>query len=64
MPTPFPFQALSDILILQNPMDKISIYDIANDVWYTQQATGDIPTWRMSGCSVVAAAPDKSSFSM
>ncbi|BCR85811.1 uncharacterized protein ACHE_21269A [Aspergillus chevalieri] len=48
----------------RNSMENISVYDIANDEWYTQQSTGDIPRWRMSGCSVVAPAQDLSSFSI
>lgn len=49
---------------IQNPMEYVSLYDIANQKWYTQQTTGDIPNWRMAGCSVTVAAQDRSSFSM
>lgn len=49
---------------LQNPMESISIYDIANGKWHTQKSTGNVPHWRMAGCTVVAAAPDLSSFSI
>lgn len=45
-------------------MEYVSLYDIANQKWYTQQTTGDIPKWRMAGCSVTVAAQDRSSFSM
>jgi hypothetical protein len=31
---------------LQLRLDIVSIYDIANEVWYQQNATGDIPPWR------------------
>ncbi|KAE8155133.1 hypothetical protein BDV25DRAFT_135177 [Aspergillus avenaceus] len=48
----------------QNSMEYVRVYDIANDQWYTQQTSGDIPRWRMSGCTVVAAAPDLSSHSI
>lgn len=51
-------------VLMQNSMEYVSVYDIANNKWYTQQATGDIPEWRMGGCSVVAPAQDESSFSM
>ena len=57
------FQSGTDIL-MQNSMEYVSIYDIANNTWYTQQTTGDIPEWRVGGCSVVAPAQDESSFSM
>lgn len=45
-------------------MEYISIYDITIDKWHAQQSSGDIPTWRMSGCSVVIPVQDLSSFSM
>lgn len=48
----------------QNSMEYVAVYDIANEEWYTQQTTGDIPPWRMSGCSIVVSAQDESSFSM
>ena len=48
----------------QWPLANISIYDIGNDTWYHQAATGDIPPWRYMGCSVVVSAPDHSSHSI
>ena len=51
-------------MLMQNSMEYVSVYDIANHTWYTQQTTGDIPNWRMGGCSVVAPAQDESSYSM
>lgn len=51
-------------ILIQNSMEYVSVYDIANHTWYTQQTTGDVPNWRMGGCSVVAPAQDNSSFSM
>jgi hypothetical protein len=51
-------------------MDRIDIFDIAsvygggNGVWYTQQATGNIPPPRVDFCAVGAAAPDNSSHNM
>lgn len=50
--------------MLRWPMQNISIYDIANQEWYQQQATGDIPSWRYLGCSVAVSAPDNSSHSI
>jgi hypothetical protein len=45
-------------------MEFVRVYDIANKKWHTQQTTGDIPRWRMAGCTVVAASDDLSSYSM
>ena len=45
-------------------MQNIAVYDIANQKWYSQQATGDVPSWRYLGCSVVTSAPDGSSHSI
>jgi len=45
-------------------MESVPLYDIASSSWYIQQTLGDVPRWRMAGCSVVVAAPDNSSFSM
>ncbi|KAL9609417.1 MAG: hypothetical protein Q9167_005815 [Letrouitia subvulpina] len=50
--------------MLRWAMQNISIYDIANQKWYQQQATGDIPSWRYLGCSVAVSAPDNSSHSI
>ncbi|KAA8897511.1 hypothetical protein FN846DRAFT_231777 [Sphaerosporella brunnea] len=43
------------------PMDVIDIYDIANQNWYTQNATGDIPNTRRRFCGGAAYAQDGSS---
>ncbi|PYI02003.1 hypothetical protein BO78DRAFT_230974 [Aspergillus sclerotiicarbonarius CBS 121057] len=43
-------------------MQSILVYDTANEQWYTQESSGDVPSWRMSGCSVIVAAPDNSSY--
>ncbi|KAL8776023.1 MAG: hypothetical protein Q9213_008406, partial [Squamulea squamosa] len=45
-------------------MQNISLYDIAHQQWYQQEASGDIPSWRAEGCSVTVSAPDSSSFSI
>jgi hypothetical protein len=54
-------------------MDKVYIYDIYGEEWYTQRVTGDpstkdgsadargLPTPRMGGCIATASAPDNSS---
>ncbi|PWY87422.1 kelch repeat protein [Aspergillus heteromorphus CBS 117.55] len=47
-----------------NPMEYVTLYDIANQTWYTQRTSGDVPTWRMAGCSTMVAAADRSSFSI
>ncbi|MCJ1257136.1 hypothetical protein MMC24_004961 [Lignoscripta atroalba] len=49
---------------IQNTLDVISVYDIANETWYQQRATGDVPNWRYFGCSIVVSARDGSSHSM
>ncbi|KAL8929941.1 MAG: hypothetical protein Q9208_001085 [Pyrenodesmia sp. 3 TL-2023] len=48
----------------QWPMQNITVYDIATGSWYRQQATGEVPSWRYNGCSVVVSATDRSSFSI
>jgi hypothetical protein len=56
-------------------MAEIKIYDIDSGTWHTQTANGNpfpqsgdsgdqIPEDRQSGCSVVMAAPDKSSYNI
>ncbi|KAL8937034.1 MAG: hypothetical protein Q9216_004623 [Gyalolechia sp. 2 TL-2023] len=49
---------------IQWPMENISVYDIAHERWYQQEATGDIPSKRNNGCSIVVGAEDQSSFSI
>ncbi|KAL8761220.1 MAG: hypothetical protein Q9184_002652 [Pyrenodesmia sp. 2 TL-2023] len=49
---------------LEWPMENITVYDIASQHWYNQQATGDVPSWRHHGCSVVVSAADHSSHSL
>ncbi|KAI4167047.1 MAG: hypothetical protein LQ343_007512 [Gyalolechia ehrenbergii] len=48
----------------QWPMQNISVYDIANDRWYQQQATGDVPPGRYHGCSLAVSAVDQTSHSI
>lgn len=45
-------------------LKTIPLYDLQNDKWYHQNATGDIPPKRSSFCSVGIAAPDNSSYEM
>ncbi|QSZ37441.1 hypothetical protein DSL72_008537 [Monilinia vaccinii-corymbosi] len=52
------------------PMNEINIFDInsvyngGNGSWYTQQASGDFPPPRIESCSIVATAPDNSSYNI
>ncbi|KAM0817393.1 putative Kelch repeat protein [Seiridium cardinale] len=48
----------------RRPMDQIFIYDIQTNVWYLQEATGDIPSPRTDACVGVSAAPDDSSLQL
>ncbi|KAL8715271.1 MAG: hypothetical protein Q9220_001229 [cf. Caloplaca sp. 1 TL-2023] len=45
-------------------MQNISIYDMANQHWYQQQASGDVPSWRHSGCTILVSAQDQTSHSI
>ncbi|KAL8993695.1 MAG: hypothetical protein Q9188_007262 [Gyalolechia gomerana] len=45
-------------------MENISVYDVAHERWYQQEATGDVPSKRAKGCSIVVSAEDKSSYSI
>ena len=45
-------------------MNIIDVYDIANSIWYKQATTGASPKFRVNPCTVVAAAPDASSFNV
>jgi hypothetical protein len=47
-----------------DPMDIITIYDIASSKWYTQTATGDVPEMRRRFCAGATWAPDRSSYNM
>lgn len=38
-------------------MDKIWVYDIDNNIWYEQEATGDVPKPRTEFCSVKVRDP-------
>ncbi|KAL8708961.1 MAG: hypothetical protein Q9225_007527 [Loekoesia sp. 1 TL-2023] len=49
---------------IQVSMQNITVYDIASQTWYPQQTTGDIPSWRFDGCSIVVSAADQSSHSI
>ncbi|APA09574.1 hypothetical protein sscle_05g043440 [Sclerotinia sclerotiorum 1980 UF-70] len=61
---------LSNELGTLAPMDQINIFDInsvydgKNGTWYTQQASGNLPPRRIDSCTVVAAAPDNSSYNI
>ncbi|KAL4914002.1 hypothetical protein BDW62DRAFT_191437 [Aspergillus aurantiobrunneus] len=42
-------------------METVSVYDVAQDVWYIQNTTGEIPPQLTQFCSVYASAADGSS---
>ncbi|KAJ4361584.1 hypothetical protein N0V95_001745 [Ascochyta clinopodiicola] len=45
-------------------MSQIRLYDIADSRWYTQTATGDVPSPRRGFCADVVWAKDKSSYNI
>ncbi len=45
-------------------MRNVSIYDIRNQRWYSQETSGDRPPQLTQFCSVVAPARDNSSFNI
>jgi hypothetical protein len=45
-------------------MQTVPVYDIANNKWYMQQTSGDIPPQLTLFCSVMAAAADNSSYNI
>lgn len=45
-------------------MRNISVYDIEAQIWYQQQASGDVPSLRYLGCAIAVTAPDRSSHSI
>lgn len=40
----------------------LDVYDIRHSEWYRQETTGDAPSVRVNPCTVIASAPDASSF--
>ncbi|TLD32866.1 hypothetical protein PspLS_00124 [Pyricularia sp. CBS 133598] len=44
------------------PTEKITFYDIGSDKFYTQKASGDIPTPRFGACVVAAKAKDSRTY--
>ena len=48
----------------QTDMATIDVYDIASSTWYRQTTNGEYPDTRVNPCSVVAAAPDGSSYNI
>ncbi|KAK6539649.1 hypothetical protein TWF694_009855 [Orbilia ellipsospora] len=47
----------------EGAVNTIRVYDTESDQWYTQLTNGDLPANRFwSGCSVIVAAQDKSSY--
>lgn len=45
-------------------MNNIDVYDIANSTWYKQSTSGSVPKIRVNPCTVIAAAPDGSSYNI
>ncbi|CAI7625744.1 unnamed protein product [Penicillium manginii] len=45
-------------------MESVSLYDVDSKEWYLQKTTGDIPGQLTQFCSVVASAPDNSSYNI
>ena len=43
-------------------MDEVWIHDMSTEEWYTQKATGDVPSPRYHSCSVLVPAPDLTSY--
>ncbi|ORY18722.1 hypothetical protein BCR34DRAFT_660075 [Clohesyomyces aquaticus] len=46
------------------PMSRIYLYDIANDKWYTQNASGDVPEQRRRFCAGATWVADRSSYNI
>lgn len=46
------------------PMDQIFLFDVLNNKWYTQKASGAIPEMRRRFCAGVTWAVDQSSYNM
>jgi hypothetical protein len=47
--------------LAQKFMEEVSVYDIANDKWFTQPTSGDIPPSTAEFCTVVASSQDGAS---
>ena len=50
--------------ITARPLSMVHVYDIANNRWYKQETSGSSPAPRISACTVVVAAQDKTSWSI
>lgn len=46
------------------PFDEIFVFDPSENAWFTQTATGEIPSNRRLFCGDAAWAPDRSSYNM
>ncbi|KAL8839080.1 MAG: hypothetical protein Q9170_001862 [Blastenia crenularia] len=63
--TAFDLSSLGEVFSsIQRPMQNVTVYDIANDRWYQQLATGDVPAARHHGCSIAVSAADQTSHSI
>lgn len=45
-------------------MSVITLYDVASETWFTQEAPGDIPPPRSEVCAVGAASSDDRYFEL
>ncbi|KAF4463600.1 ring finger b [Fusarium albosuccineum] len=43
-------------------LKTLDVYDIAHSEWFHQETSGDTPSVRVNPCTVIASAPDASSF--
>ena len=50
--------------VVGQPMDEIFLYDVLSSKWYTQPATGTVPSMRRRFCAGATWAPDQSSYNM
>ena len=56
----FQYEVGTDIVDMSN----ITIYDVENDAWYYQTATGSVPPPRSEFCVVGSASADNSTYEM
>lgn len=52
-------QSASDYTYDVTTLDKVWVFDVANEVWYQQETTGEIPPPRTEFCSVKMADPSR-----
>ncbi|KAI5806806.1 hypothetical protein DFH27DRAFT_550107 [Peziza echinospora] len=57
-------QRLTNGTTRNRDLDKIYLYDVGSESWFSQAATGDIPIGRHDTCMIVVPAPDQSSYQL